>query len=62
MIAELAFINIKFMSSEFWTLLLLDFFMIVMRDADLWDELGEFLQKYVQAYKHAFSSLDDKYP
>ena len=50
MIAELAFINIKFMSSEFWTLLLLDFFMIVMRDADLWDELGDFLKKYLKLH------------
>lgn len=40
-----AFINIEFMSQEFWILLLLDFFMIVMRDADLWDELGKCLKK-----------------
>ena len=50
LITEVAFINIKFMSSEFWTLLLLDFFMIVMRDADLWDELGDFLKKYLKLH------------
>ena len=42
--AEVAFINIQFLSREFWVLLLLDFFMIVMRDADLWDEFSELLR------------------
>lgn len=42
--AEVAFVNLEFGSTEFWVLVMLDFFMIVMRDADLWDELSKLLK------------------
>ena len=40
---ELAFINVPFGSTSFWTLLLVDFVMLVMRDADLWDDVANAL-------------------
>ena len=30
--AELAFVNVEFLSGQFWALLILDFLLLVMRD------------------------------
>ena len=43
--AETAFVNVVFGSSQFWVLVAMDFGMIVMRDADLFEDLGQLLQK-----------------
>jgi hypothetical protein len=43
--AELAFINTELYSAEFWVLLLLDFTMLVMREADLWQDLADALKR-----------------
>jgi hypothetical protein len=43
--AELAFVNVPFLSGEFWVLIAVDFVMLVMRDSDLWDDVAEALRR-----------------
>lgn len=43
--AEMAFLNVKFMSPAFWVLLTLDFAMIILRDAELWTDIENLLAK-----------------
>ena len=43
--AEMAFINLKFGTSEYWILTLVDLWMLLMRDADLWSDASEGIQK-----------------
>ena len=43
--AELAFVNVEFASGQFWALVAVDFVMLVMRDADLWDDAAGALER-----------------
>merc|ERR1711871_394469 len=43
--AEVAFLNVEFASGEFFVLLAMDAFMIIMRDADLWEDMNVLLSR-----------------
>lgn len=46
MFTELIFVGFKFDSFFFWCLLIFDVMLLVMRDADLYEPLSEYLTKY----------------
>eukprot|EP00935_MAST-01C_sp_MAST-1C-sp1_P001198 g1198.t1 len=42
---EMVFIEFNVKQYQFWLIMLFDVFLLIMRDADLWDDFAEFVQK-----------------